>query len=530
MKGARAAKAEFLALSEERERREFARTLDCSNMSREESNEVYREIHTTNNVAAQRKLCKTDLFYLLTVALKRKDADRDWLYARCREVQANPDGYLDLWAREHYKSTIITFAKSIQDILCDPEVTIGIFSHTRPSAKGFLEQIKREFENNEHVKTLFPDVLYSNPKVEAPKWALDSGIIVKRKTNPKEATVEAWGLVDGQPTGKHFQKLVYDDVVTLESVSTPDQIKKVTAALEMSYNLGALGGSRRFIGTRYHLNDTYKTIMERGTVIPRIHKATHNGESPPDGKPVFMTEEQILEKRRDMGPYTFGTQMLQNPVADKAMSFKPEWLMYYETIGDTSKWNKYLLADPASAKKSNSDYTVMWVVGLAPDNNYYVIDGIRDRMNLTQRAARLFEFQRKHAPKVVGYERYGMQADIEHVRYEMEQRNYRFPILELGGAIPKEDRIKKLIPVFEQKRLYFPKRLPFIDYEGTTRDMIQLFLADEYLAFPVCVHDDMLDCLARILDPGLNAEFPKIAPKPQPAPFYGGGGSTGWMG
>src|SRR5262245_54679617 len=62
-----------------------------------------------------RYLCRTDLFFLLVYALGRKDADNDWVFARCREVQANPNGFLDLWARDHYKSTIITFALTIQD-------------------------------------------------------------------------------------------------------------------------------------------------------------------------------------------------------------------------------------------------------------------------------------------------------------------------------------------------------------------------------------------------------------------------------
>lgn len=516
---------ELLSLLEERERREKADQIDCSKMSREEAVAAYREI--AGNPWAERKLCRTDLFFLLTIAFKRKDADKGWLYARCREVQANPDGYLDLWAREHYKSTIITYAKSIQDILCDPEITIGIFSHTRPIAKAFLEQIKREFENNEFLKKLFPEILYQNPQGEAPKWSLDEGIIVKRQTNPKEPTVSAWGLVDGQPTSKHFGILVYDDVVTLESVSTPDQIKKVTSALEMSYNLGAAGGRRRFIGTRYHMNDTYKEIMERKTVIPRIHAATDNGKSPPEGKPVFLSEVVIMEKRRDLGPYTFGTQMLQDPVADKAMSFKPEWLRTYQP-GDFSKWNVYVIVDPASAKKATSDYSVFEVIGLAPDKNYYLIEGRRDRLNLTQRASLLFELHRKYNPKRVGYERYGMQADIEHIKYEMEHRNYRFEIIELGGPTPKPDRIKQLIPVYEQGRMYTPERQTFVDYEGTTRDYVQLFNANEYLAFPVCVHDDMLDCRARILDPMLGAEFPKAIPPQQKVVNQYRGSS--WMG
>ena len=99
-----------------------------------------------------RTLCRKDLFYLLVYILNRADADKDWLFDRCREVEANPDGCLDLWAREHYKSTIITFAKTIQDILKNPEITIGIFSHTRKIAKSFLIQIKSEYEKNKNLK------------------------------------------------------------------------------------------------------------------------------------------------------------------------------------------------------------------------------------------------------------------------------------------------------------------------------------------------------------------------------------------
>lgn len=523
--------AEAVAIAEELERRRFAETVDCSQMTREEANDVYRHIAETKNVHASRKLCKSDLFFLLTVALKRKDANHDWLYARCREVERSPNGHLDLWARDHYKSTIITFAKTIQDILCDPEVTVGIFSHTRTIAKAFLEQIKREFETNEELKELFPEILYKNPQTEAAKWSIDSGLVIKRKTNPKEATIEAWGVVEGQPTSRHFTHQIYDDVVTLESVSTPEQIAKTTRAWELSLNLGSGERTcRRYIGTRYHANDTYRELISRGSVIPRIHRATHNGKSPPEGKAVFLSDSLLLQKRRDMGPYTFSTQMLQDPVADKSAGFKEEWLRYYKQLEDTTKWNKYILVDPANSKKDSADYTVMEVVGLAPDNNYYLLDAVRDRMNLTQRTSKLFELHRMHQPRSVGYERYGMQSDIEHIRVEMERRNYRFEIRELGGSTAKEDRIRKLIPVYEQGRFYSPERLPFVDCEGMTRDYVQLFNADEYLSFPVCVHDDMLDCRARILDPMLGAEFPKIQPTKPKAPAFVHAGGGGWMG
>lgn len=499
----------------------------CSGLSRERSNELFDEVLADRDAKAARELCLNDLFFLLSRGCKRRDIDKPWLFDRCREVQADPDGFLDIWAREHYKSTIITFGKSIQDLLRDPDgTTIGIFSHTRPIAKGFVDQIKRELESNSFLKDLFPDVLYQNPSAESPKWSLDSGLIVKRDSNPKEASIEAWGLVDGQPTSKHFSVLVYDDVVTRESVTTPEQIKKVTAALELSYSLGAIGGRRRFIGTRYHRHDTYQEVMNRGTAIPRIKPATHNGKI--DGEPVFMSKELLAEKRRDQGPYTFSCQMLQDPVADKAMGFKSEWLQFYDEI-DFSKFNRYLIVDPASEKKKTNDYTVQVVIGLGPDNNYYLIDGVRDRLNLTERTDKLIGLHREYSPQANGYEKYGKDSDIEHIKYVQERQNYRFPVTPLGGAVVKNDRIKALIPIFEQGRFYLPKKLSFVDREGKVQDFVRLFIDNEYEAFPVSTHDDMLDCIARILDPALSAKFPKPIKKEKPQ-YSSYSGPQSWMG
>lgn len=454
-----------------------------------------------------RHLAKTDLFFLLWFVLGRKDMEKQWLLDRCAEVQAEPDGYLDLWAREHYKSTIITYGKTIQDILVDPEVTFGIFSHTRPNAKSFLKQIKREFEGNELLKALFPDVLWANPSKEAPKWSEDEGIIVKRNSNPKESTVEAWGLVDGQPTGKHFKIRVYDDVVTVESVTTPDMIAKTTDAWALSTNLGSAGGKVRYIGTRYHFNDSYREIMARNSAKPRIYAATSNGEA--DGDPVLLTKEDLADRRRNQGGYIFASQMLQNPKGDETQGFKRPWLRWHKG-SDGSAMNKYILVDPASEKKKTSDYTVMVVIGMGGDENYYLLDAIRDRLNLTQKAENLFRLVKKWRPLNVGYEKYGMQADIEHIKERMSKENYHFNVVELGGKAAKSDRIKALIPLFEQGRFYLPDTIFRTLYDGRTVDLVEQFLNEEYDAFPVPVHDDMLDAIARIVDPELSAIFPRL--------------------
>lgn len=467
-----------------------------------------RSCPASEKLEITKRLCLTDLYFLLWYGLGRSDIEHPWLLKRCQEVQQAPNDHLDLWSREHYKSTIITFGLTIQDILNDPETTIGIFSHTRPIAKGFLRQIKREFEANELLKAVFPDVLWSHPHKEAPKWSEDDGIVVKRKSNPKESTIEAWGLVDGQPTSKHFRTLLYDDVVTLESVTSPDMMAKTTSALEVSYNLGAQGGNRRFVGTRYHFNDSYKTLLGRGTAKPRMYPATLDGTE--TGEPVLWTTEQLRNKRRDMGPYTFSCQILLNPKGDGAQGFKRDWLRYYKTHNAGLGMNKYILVDAANGKRKENDFTCMWVVGLGPDRNYYALDIVRDRLNLSERAARLFALHRKWRPLQVRYERYGMMGDVAHIQSEQERTNYRFDIVEVGGQAPKPDRIKRLVPIFEQGRFYLPESLHITDYERKTVDMVSTFVEEEFIAFPVAVHDDMLDSLARIEEPDLPVQWPTL--------------------
>jgi predicted phage terminase large subunit-like protein len=483
-------------------------------LTREHTKQQYKDIlelarQTKSEAAVMRELAKKDLFFLIFNVFNRDDLDRDWLYDRCRDVQESPDNHIDLWSREHYKSTIITYAKTIQDILNNPDITVGIFSFTRPIAKGFLRQIKFELESNERLKALFPDILYQNPRAESPRWSEDNGIVVKRSTNPKESTVEAWGLVDGQPTSRHYTLMIYDDVITRESVTTPEMIRKVTGAWELSRSLAAENGATRYIGTRYHANDTYQTIMDRNAAIPRIYPATKDGTL--NGEPVLFSREYLAEKRRDMGPYVFACQMLQNPKADEVQGFEIDWLRFWEP-GKLEDFNIYMFVDPANEKKKSNDYTAIWVIGVGRDGNRYGIDIIRDRLNLTQRTDLVFNLHEKYKPLGTYYEQYGMQSDIQHIEYVQGIKNYRFEITPIGGPMPKLDRIKRLVPVFEQHRFYLPKTCMKVNYEGKLVDLTQTFIKEEYSTFPVMAHDDMLDCLARIEDPEVNMKAPNQIP------------------
>jgi len=224
---------------------------------------------------------------------------------------------------------------------------------------------------------------------------------------------------------------------------------------------------------------------------------------------VLMSPETLAEKRRMQGPYVFATQMLLNPKGDDAQGFKREWLRYAKGEPNRHGLNVYIIVDPANAKRKRSDFTVMWVIGLGRDRNYVVLDVLRDKLSLRERAERLFELVDRWKPLLVGYEEYGLQADIQHIEHLQEERNYRFKIQALGGSTGKEDRIRRMLPVFEQGRIILPPTRFRTLYDKTTVNLIDAFVEEEYVAFPVAQHDDMLDCLARIEDPEFPTKWPQ---------------------
>jgi predicted phage terminase large subunit-like protein len=465
-----------------------------------------------------------DLYFLLRHILSTKTYldsdgrswfDHPWLFARCREVQAQPDGMLDVWAREHFKSTIISFGLSWQDILRNPDVTLAFFSITRPLAKRLLRQIKIEAEDNQLLKYLYPDVLWDQPRKQAPVWSLDDGLVFRRSSNPAAATVEAWGLIDGQPTGKHFLVRVYDDAIEESTVTSIDMMEKAVAMWALSTNLGVVGaGKARYIGTRYHFNDLYHEILNREAAVERRYPCVEPANMQ-EGEPVLFPMEHLKQRYKEQGPYVFSCQNLCNPVADDVQGFKVEWLQTYkeepEDVGKTT--NNYLLVDPANEKKRTSDYTVMVVLGLGLDGNYYLLDGLRDRFNLAERTSALFALHQLWRPIETRYEQYGIDSDIQHIQYVQGHRNYRFALTKVRGNVKKEDRIRRLVPVCEGKRLYVPDQLYKRDWQGKGYDLVDV-LKEEMEAFPVGIHDDLLDAAARIAEPDLSLIWPDIGEQP----------------
>jgi len=478
-----------------------------------------------------RALCLVDRYYLMVKVMGRVDMLHDWIYARCREVERAPNNFLDLWAREHYKSTIITLGGIIQRILQDPEITVCIFSHVNSIASDFLRQIKVELETNEKLKALFPDVLWSDPQKQAQRWSVDGGLVVKRKSNPKESTLEASGLVDGQPTSKHYKLRVYDDVVTDKSVYTPEQIEKTTAAYSLSQSLGVEGGDEWGIGTRYSYADTYEWILKRGALKARIYPATDTGLR--DGKPVLFSQKEWNKRLKKNTDNDIACQYLQNPLSGQQRMFNIEDLQVYEVRPETLAI--YIMCDPARSKKRDSANTAMVVVGVDYAMNKYILDGVNHKMDLKERWENfaMLYMRWKVAPGVqivkMGYESFGAQSDLDYFKEQMQLPNRpHFDIVELAwprdGEGSKVDRVQRLVPDTKSHKIFLPyatdenkltthqrqmmeqgyeyrvaQRIRRKDENGQAYDLREQ-LTMQFHYFPFGGLKDLIDALARIYD------------------------------
>lgn len=460
-----------------------------------------------------RGLCLDDLWFLMVYVMNLGYMDNNWSFLRCREVETDPDGNLDLWARGHMKTTIITEGKTIQDILRNPNETVCIFSCTRPLAKKPLNFIKRELEGNDTLKSLFNDVLWENPSRDAPKWSEDSGLIVKRSMNSKEATLEAWGLIDSQPTGPHYSLVIYDDVVSPQLTNTADIIQQVVTRWELSLNLGIPGQTRRrYIGTRYSLNDAYETIMDRKAASPRIHPARLGGT--PEGELVFFTEDQWTDWIKGMTPRTIAAQMYQNPQIGAVSGIEREWVERRRWAAeDPANLNFYLLVDPAGSKKKDRDRTAFWVVGIGPDENFYIFDGEVGRWDYAERKRMLYQLVAKYKPLITFYECMGKDAEVDAIIDDQHEKKFHFDIEKVNDRTPKHERIEAFADLCQAGKIWWPEQLMKRADDGQYYDLIKRILEDEVYRWPNIVHDDALDGLANLARPCVrNLMQPPVLP------------------
>lgn len=378
--------------------------------------------------AVYRQLIMNDLWFVVYFVMGIKIANHPFVVEYCREVEEGPGDYtLDLAARGHFKTTIITQAEVIQKVLRSPEERIGILSYTRPAAKSFLRNIKLHLEGNENLKMCFPDVLYANPQAESPKWSEDDGIIVKRKGVYNEATVEAWPLTEGMPTRTHYTHRVYDDIETKDLVGTPETIASLKDNFGLSQNLKTVGGTHRVVATPYHHSGLVQHIRElkdlhgRPVYYLRHKPATHDGTA--NGRPVFLSQEELDILK--VNEYSFNCMQLLDPTPIKGINkLNSGYLKTIHQEAIPGDIYKFMVIDSAgdSSMVRDGDSWAIHVLGVEPKvdeigaSNVYILDSVISPLSDSEAIETIVRMYLKAGMIMqVGVEKVGLSTTEIHV-------------------------------------------------------------------------------------------------------------------
>lgn len=264
----------------------------------------------------------------------------------------------------------------------------------------------------------------------------------------------------------------------------------------------------------------FQHLARRGDIKSPFHRTGWKTHVAPTWDNPHIDPDQIEVMRAEMTDSEFRQEFGAEFVEGKGGRFKREWLRWYQVELPVQSMVRVILCDPASGEKKvdGEDYTVFWVLGLNDDGNYYVLDFVRERMDLVERAAMLFALHRHYKPQHVGYEKVGMQSDVAHIRHEMEQRHYRFDIHTITPSMKKDQRINRLVGPFKQGRVWFPGTGIRNRLGALAHRVLKEWVEIEFLTYPSAEHDDGLDALAQIFDVG--ADFGTLNPEPEEPEFY----------
>ena len=126
------------------------------------------ELHPTDKIIAIRETVKTDLYFLVKFVLGYWWLCWDPHKEFCEEIQKDVSNSLFLLPRGHCKTQIFNTGHTLQCYLNNPSQPIAIFCDIQKRATWKLRPLIYQLENNQLLKSCFPDELWENPKRQSP--------------------------------------------------------------------------------------------------------------------------------------------------------------------------------------------------------------------------------------------------------------------------------------------------------------------------------------------------------------------------
>lgn len=426
--------------------------------------------------------------------------------AQC--LDADPAGAEDLLnrmlvelPRGWLKTTLCSIAFPMWLSVRNPNVRILITQNSATNAMKKLGVIRGQWEQNELLRSLFPELLPTKSSV----WKADS-VCLTRSSSFAESTYEAAGT-STRVVSRHYDVVIEDDTVAPdydelgnESLApTHEDVQKAigwhrTNVLPLLNNPRC--GINLVVGTRWYDQDLIRWVKDNEPqyrVISRACRENAEGKADPKGElawPERFNDRTLRELETALGQYMFYCLYYNMPVRSEDMAFQLKWFQYYETPPTLSSLAVYTTVDvgtdPKLSVTGKVDYCVVLTCGKdLVTGDIYVLDYFRQQANPGQLCAAIFDHVLKYNPVVVAYQGIAFERSLNYWLKElMRQHNHFFSLFQLPGsnrAEAKARSIEGLIPIFQAGAIYLRTWMKE--------------LVSELTKFPLGANDDLADAL-----------------------------------
>jgi len=385
----------------------------------------------------------------------------------CNEIQKDQHRKLFLLPRGHCKSRIYSVADTIRHNLLKPSEPIGLGSDTRQRAVKRLRGIKYHYESNPVFRAVFAGRVWRNPKDrrECPRWA-DDEIFLPGYVSTEEASITAFGI-EAMPTGSHFARIKFDDLVVPENTTNADQMAKLrdSYALVRSSILTTYGNVS-ICGTIYDDGDLHREMEESGdyTVYKRPAE-------------WFELDEDGIKRRRTLWPvqygpaqldsikndplvssYIYSCQYLLDPVPENTDSFfQLAWFPRYEKLPRNLRY--YAGGDLAISEKDSACSTALPVVGLDVNNELYVVDVPSGHWDSLMIVDKMTDLQARHRIGLFGLEAENIAKTLmPFLRVHMQETGVYINVEPMSPLNDKLTKARSLQGRARQGAIWLPKR------------------------------------------------------------------------
>jgi phage terminase large subunit-like protein len=396
---------------------------------------------------------------------------------------------LILIPRGHYKSTIATKGRSIQWVLKNPNERVLIVSATATNAERFLRQIEAQYEQNALFRWVYKEHI---PEFNKTTWSKGEAI-VKRTEHYPEPTYDTAGVGTALPS-RHYTKILKDDICNDVNTNTQELIDQV-----IEWDAGTVplfddpedpSNEELVVGTPWSKLDVYSIKRKDPEYGVYIRHSLEDANGKPDwenGQPIFperfSREKLVRIRKRLSNDDLFFCQYMCDPHGGINAMFRRDHLQWFEVPPTALEIS--ITCDPGGIRDADGDFTAFTVVGVDSNNDWYVLETIKQRMNPREMISMMFTLMDRYpTTHSFGVEEVAYQKTIRFFAEEEMRRTGRFiPFVQLktDTRIKKTMRIRALIPRFSNRSVWLRK--------GHSAD-----LEDEL--FERVKNDDLKDALA----------------------------------